>query len=222
MLISFSECVDIVSSLHHVRPRRVLHIGAHTGEEAQSYFEMGCESVVWVEANEALIPSLQAHLATVPIKHQIITAALWDENKTLDFKITNNLQSSSLYGLEKHAYFYPDIKVIEERAVRAYRFDSLAGSLGLERFDTEFDFINIDTQGAELAVLRGMGAILGQLSIKSVYLEVNRSELYQGIPLIGELDAFLRAEDFVRVHTVWTDADWGDALYVKQVTKFVR
>lgn len=107
MLISFSECVDIVSSLHHVKPRRVLHVGAHTGEEAQSYFEMGCESVVWVEANEALIPSLQAHLATVPIKHQIITAALWDENKILDFKITNNLQSSSLYDSRSIHIFIP-------------------------------------------------------------------------------------------------------------------
>jgi hypothetical protein len=98
----------------------------------------------------------------------------------------------------------------------------LASSLGLEQLDTEFDFINIDTQGAELAVLRGMGKMLRQLSIKAVYLEVNRSELYQGIPLVRELDAFLLAEDFVRVHTVWTDADWGDALYVKQVTKCAR
>jgi FkbM family methyltransferase len=169
-----------------------------------------------------LIPALQAHLATIPIKHKIITAALWDEDKILNFKVTNNLQSSSLFGLEKHAYFYPDIKVVEERTLHAYRLDSLASSLGLEQLDTEFDFINIDTQGAELAVLRGMGKMLRQLSIKAVYLEVNRSELYQGIPLVRELDAFLLAEDFVRVHTVWTDADWGDALYVKQVTKCAR
>jgi hypothetical protein len=82
----------------------------------------------------------------------------------------------------------------------------------------DFDFINIDTQGSELAILQGLGKYLSLDSLKGIYLEVNAEQLYKGIPVIGEIDTYLAQFNFLRCKTVWSNAGWGDALYVKPST----
>jgi hypothetical protein len=78
-----------------------------------------------------------------------------------------------------------------------------------------FDFLNVDVQGAELFVLRGMGELINQF--KWVYLEVNKAHLYVGCPLVEELDQYLANFGLVRVETMWAgNTNWGDALWVKK------
>jgi glutamine synthetase len=76
MLIDYKNCVELIRACHDLIPKKILHIGAHTGEEAGPYQANGAEHVIWFEANESLIPALQAHLQTVPLNQQIIPAAL--------------------------------------------------------------------------------------------------------------------------------------------------
>jgi FkbM family methyltransferase len=171
--------------------------------------------VIWFEANESLIPALQAHLQTVPLNQQIIPAALWDSDTKLKFKITNNPQSSSFFDLEDHAKFYPQITVSEEREIQAYRLESLLDATPRQVMFSDFEFINIDTQGAELAILKGMGKYLSQPSVKAIYLEINRQELYKEIPLVDEIDAFLQPHHFYRIKSKWTTEGWGDAIYIR-------
>jgi hypothetical protein len=80
---------------------------------------------------------------------------------------------------------------------------------------SDFEFINIDTQGAELAILKGMGKYLHQPSVKAIYLEINRQELYKEIPLVAEIDAFLQPYHFYRIKSKWTTEGWGDAIYIR-------
>ena len=50
-----------------------------------------------------------------------------------------------------------------------------------------------------------------------IFFEVNRDEVYEGAPMVEELDEFLGTYGFVRVETKWpeTHYTWGDALYIK-------
>ena len=215
MVIDYKICVDLVRACHNAVPKKILHIGAHLGEEAVAYNQNGAEQIIWFEANEALAPALQTHLTQFQMRQQIVGAALWDSDTTLNFKITNNLQSSSFFDLEDHAKLYPNITVAEEREIRAHRLDTLLNSSTSPLIFSDFEFINIDTQGAELAILKGMGNYLHQASVKAIYLEVNQRELYKNIPLVEEIDTFLLAHHFFRVKTVMTHEGWGDAIYIR-------
>jgi FkbM family methyltransferase len=71
--------------------------------------------------------------------------------------------------------------------------------LKLSRLDTALtglqpDVIKIDTQGTELDILKGAGRLLN--STIAVECEVEFVELYEGQPLFGEVDAFLRSAGF--------------------------
>jgi FkbM family methyltransferase len=214
MLIEFLECQQLIKQIHNTSPSTVLHIGAHVGEEASAYFSSNARHITWFEANAALIPHLRKHIECYPIDQQIVNCALWAENQKIKFNVTNNLQSSSAFEMGTHADHYPEIAVTESRFIDAYRFDSIVSS-GLVKVPS-FDFVNIDTQGAELAILKGFGALLGVFPILGIYLEVNKEPLYAGIPLIEEIDQFLFQSGFLRILTKWTKEGWGDALYIKQ------
>ena len=73
--------------------------------------------------------------------------------------------------------------------------------------------MTLDIQGAELEALTGMGDLLTQ--VRWIFTEVNRREMYAGIPIVAELDEFLSRKGFRRVVTLWNPAGWGDALYVR-------
>ena len=81
----------------------------------------------------------------------------------------------------------------------------------------DIDLLNIDTQGYEMEVLKGSRKLLSQ-GIKYIILEVNKKELYEGCPLVKDIDNFLKKFGFVRTDThYWMDSySWGDAFYIKK------
>lgn len=77
-----------------------------------------------------------------------------------------------------------------------------------------FDFVNLDLQGFELPVIKGFGENIEK--IKYIYSEVNIDDVYIGCTKLNELDEYLEQYGFIRVETKMTDANWGDALYIKK------
>ncbi len=215
MLLEFSQCNQLIETLWGSRVAKVLHVGAHHGEEAAIYAAHGVQSVMWFEANAALIPTLEANLAQYAMQQYVFAHPLLDENRVVQFHITNNSQASSVFALDRVSHFYPQIVEQEVRDVQAYRLDSLMAGTPSHLPWTDPDFINIDTQGAELPILQGMGTYIDQPSLKGIYLEVNSETLYKGAPVVTEIDAFLAQHGFSRVMTHWTNAAWGDAFYLK-------
>jgi FkbM family methyltransferase len=211
MLIEFQQCNKLIETLHGTTVKKVFHVGAHIGEEAALYHAHGVTNVVWFEANETLLPTLDAQIRRYPMAQFIVPHPLFDENKKLKLNITNNPQSSSVFELGTHANHYPGIVVNQIKEVQAYRLDSLIEVQPPYLPWIDCDFINIDTQGAELAVLKGMGKHLRQPSLKGIYLEVNAEPLYKDIPLVTEIDGYLAENGFQRALTAWTKDGWGDA-----------
>lgn len=212
MLISYKQCVLEIGK----KPTGILHIGAHLGEEFEDYKANDVEYIVWVEANDSLLPSLKQKTKDEGIIQHYVNAALSDkDNETVQFNITNNGQSSSILDFGTHSNHYPDISIIEKRSVQTCRMDSLCKNnpnidLG------KVQFVNLDIQGAELLALQGFGDLLKEYSnITAIYSEINLEQLYVNAPIVYEIDSYLFKFGFKRRLTHVVEQQWGDALYVR-------
>ena len=72
MFISVSE----LSRFWNIKPKGVLHVGAHLAEEAADYEKYGWLPVTWVEAQPNLVEVLEVNLHFPD--HKVIEAAIWD------------------------------------------------------------------------------------------------------------------------------------------------
>lgn len=197
----FIECV----------PRKgILHIGAHECEELGLYYSIWFrdDKILWIEA----IPELVERMKSTYSTNNIIQAVITDkDNEEVNFMITNNIQSSSIFNLKTHLQEHPHIFEKERKKLKTTTLNTLYDTLGIS-YDT-YDFINLDIQGAELKALQGASKILPY--IKAIYCEVNEKELYEGCALLPELDSFLEKYNFKRITTAMSQHGWGDALYIK-------
>lgn len=201
MIIDFRELFP----RYKIRPQGVLHVGANVGEEAPVYLELGIRNQLWIEPNPDLYDKLRNNLSNNP-EARILTFAASDEVGIKTLHIANNAgQSSSLLELGTHKVAHPEVHYIKDVEVKMERLDSI--SL------TGLDFLNIDVQGFELHVLKGLGEKISQF--KWIYLEVNKAELYEHCALVEDIDIYLGAYGFERKETKWVgNTGWGDALFV--------
>ncbi len=210
-----TQMLDVAALLraHGIIPRGVIHVGAHVAGELEEYLKMGFSKILYVEANPALIPGLLAKAQPYGGKVIIIHAAASDTDGIVKLRVTSMDQSSSILPLAKHKDIYPSIREVAQVDVRGRRLDTLLDEEGLRAED--FNFLNLDIQGAELMALSGAPGLLA--GIEAVNTEVNLQELYQGAGLLSELERFMAGRGFGRAAMVtpWHPS-WGDAFYVRK------
>ncbi len=205
MLIKFN---DIVSK--YGKPSGIIHIGAHLMEERNDYISNGVNKIIWIEANPNIYSKIKSENGNGD-EHTFNFAISDVDDKLVKLNITNNGQSSSILDLEKHKIHHPSIFVTESVEVVSKRMDTLISENNINILD--FDFINLDIQGAELLAIKGFGDLL--LHIKYIYTEINTNSLYKNCALVWEIDEYLKEYGFQRVETNMTEFEWGDALYIK-------
>jgi len=204
--------LDYLSKKYGFKPKGVLHVGAHLGEEAKDYNSLDVKNVIWVEGNEKLIDSLKLNLEGME-GHQVLEYLVSDLNdKEYDFNISNNGQSSSILEMDKHLIYHPQVRYIDSVKVKSKRIDTIIKDNGIDIGD--YDFLNLDIQGAELIALKGMGETIK--GFKYIYTEVNIGEVYKGCAKINEIDDYIGQYGFERVETKITPSEWGDAFYIKK------
>jgi len=188
----------------------ILHIGAHICEERNLYnsINMTDDKVLWIEAVSEIVDKVKKENSNINIIEAVITDK---DNEYVNFMITNNFESSSIFNFETHLIEHPHVIETERRQLKTTTINTLFDNNNIS-YD-KFDFINIDLQGAELKALQGATKILPY--IKFIYSEVNVKKLYDGAVLLPDLDDFLKNYGFIRMETVMTKHGWGDALYVK-------
>ena len=100
-------------------------------------------------------------------------------------------------GQDEHTdyLFSGAMKTVRTIDVETHTFDSLVET----KLVPSADFLSIDTQGAELFILEGAKLCLNQ-TIVAVEVEINLASLYEGAPLFGQLDEFLRKRNFLLVN----------------------
>lgn len=196
---------------YNIKPKGVLHIGANVGEEFPVYMELAVKKQIWIEPNPDIYQKLVGNISSNP-EAAAYNCCIGDIDGDVVLHESNNAgQSSSILPLGTHKDVHPDVFYTRDIPCKIYRIDSLFQNGALN----DFDFLNIDIQGAELFALRGMGVLLNQF--KWVYLEVNKAFLYVGCPLVEELDQYLSNFGLIRVETQWAgNTMWGDALWCKK------
>lgn len=212
MLIPFEKLFP----KYEISTKGILHVGAHTGQEAERYYNLGVKNMCFVEA----IPSIYQQLVANVSKYGAVcvNACVSDKDgEKVEFKVTNNEgQSSSILNLGTHKKEHPSVVVVETIPMVTTRLDTFFSNTKLVPRDN-WDFLVMDLQGAELMALRGMGDLLHGFNY--IYLEVNDEHLYEGCALVNEIDEYLAVFGFERVETKWTDHHWGDALFLKKSEK---
>jgi len=199
----------------NVKPKGVLHCGASTGQEAETYKSFGIEKVIWIEAIPDVFENLEKHLRFVNCETgaTCINACISDvDGKEVIFNVSNNeAQSSSYLDLGHHLIIHPTVQYIDKIPMKTIRLDTLLQSTDM----TDYDFANFDLQGAELDAMKGLGDLIK--NFKYIYSEVNKKSTYIGCPLIEDLDIYLSTWGFDRVETgQWVGDCWTDAFWIKK------
>jgi len=191
----------------------ICHVGAYKAEEIKQYRSLfGDVPVIFIEANADLEDDIINNISPFNNVRYEITAAGATQNESKMYLHTTSEgpgQSSSLYKPKEHLIRYGFPTTEHTRTIKINTLDNIIGT-------DNVNFLNIDVQGYELEVLRGSTNTLDVVDY--IIIEINRKEMYEGCPLVEDIDDFLGEYCFVRRESEWWEdkEDWGDALYIKE------
>tara|TARA_Y100001938_G_scaffold147921_1_gene230282 strand:+ start:6146 stop:6790 length:645 start_codon:yes stop_codon:yes gene_type:complete len=201
-----------------INVKGVIQIGAHYGQEYHPLKAYGVNNFVMIEPVPRHFQEMKQSINDDTVL--MFQTALGSEIKMVEMNISDfegqdaelyKGMSSSILTPKKHIQQYPHIKFKEKIEVEMTTLDSLFEKENIDA--KQYNMINMDVQGYELEVLRGAENTLN--SIDCVYTEVNRDEVYEGCPMIEEIDDFLSNYGLKRAVVNWAGDTWGDAVYVK-------
>lgn len=203
MLIPF----DTLIKKYKLYIKGILHVGAHECEELNDYEKVVPRNkIIWVEAMPDKVRFCKNKYPNIQIENAIVS----DKCEQVVFYISNNGQSSSILPLGTHKIHHPHVHYTHSFIANTCTLNQL-----LRKYNPfDFNFVNLDIQGAELSALKGMHWYLHHIDY--IYTEVNAEQVYEGAPLIEEIDLFLKQYGFFRVEVAWTQWRWGDAFYMKE------
>ena len=173
----------------------LIHIGANTGQECALYDSRDLD-VLWLEPLREAHRVLQANIRPYP-KQRALCHLLTDRDDVpTRFNIASNGgQSSSILELAQHRDIWPKIGFVAARMLSSITLDTLLRREGIPA--SAYQALVIDTQGAELLVLRGAEETLA--GVRYVKLEAADFEAYAGCPTLDQLTVYLRARGFVEM-----------------------
>ena len=188
-----------------------IHVGAFVGEELNQYRNLGLCNTILFEPQPNLYKIVKDKCL---IGEKVYNVALGSEKCQKEMSVSWRAgggdhgcgASSSLLKPKKHLIEHPEVTFPETIIVDVHTLD--------DYYETGYNFLNVDVQGYELEVLRGGIKMLGH--IDTMILEVNRDEVYEGCPMIEDIDAFLSDLNFDRIAVHWQSDSWGDAVYAKR------
>jgi len=197
-----------------VKPRGVVHIGASSGQEIPTYVDHGIMHMVMVEA----LPEPYGKLLDTAFVYRDADIKCLNEcvadvdGKEVTFHISDNdCQSSSFLKPKEHLKQHPTVHFPTTTQLTTITFPTMCEKHGIDPL--QYDFLNMDIQGAELHVLKGMGEMVR--NFKWIYLETNYIELYEGCGLALDIDNYLVRYGFEGREEKRTGHGWGDKCYVR-------
>jgi FkbM family methyltransferase len=122
------------------------------------------------------------------------------------------------------------IEVVEQRTVETVSLTNFLPGAGIR----SVDFLELDTQGTELEILKGADRFLAT-SVVGLQTEVEFSPIYEGQPLFAAVDEYLRGFGFMlfdlsrnryrraampRELVTRGQLLWGDAVYLRDYRRF--
>jgi len=165
-----------------------------------------------------------------PPGHTYYKVAVGGREEARTLYLTREPACSSL--LKPNAGFFgqftdcaEQIEVVEQQAIETVSLNNFLPGAGV----TNFDFLELDTQGTELEILKGADRFLSS-SVVGLKIEAEFSPIYEGQPLFAAVDEYLRGFGFTvfdlsrsRYRRAAMPRDlitrgqllWGDAVYLR-------
>lgn len=183
----------LVPFLPERRPITLIDVGASGGEFTATVADhCGIARALLAEPMPMRIRELERRYPDP--RFVIRQCAVSDSTGATHFDILNADYSSSILSALPEvggSGTRLDLRVKERIEVPTRTLDTLVPEAGIHG---TIDLLKIDTQGAELHVLRGAAAVLPRVRI--IWVEVSFKALYQGSALFGDVHAFLSARGF--------------------------
>jgi len=208
--------IDKLIETYNMNINGVIHIGAHYGQEYKKFCSLGVTEFLMFEPHPDSFNKLKKHIGNDDnvILENIALGRVKKDGCKMYVETANRGMSSSLMKPKRHLELYPGITFpttieVNQTSLDVY-FDETDLDIG------KYNMINIDVQGYELEVFKG--AITSLQEIDYIMTEVNIDELYEGCPMVEELDDFLGEFGFKRVaERIIHSKKWGDAFYIKEI-----
>ncbi len=195
-------------------PEIILDCGAHTGQTARHLRQAYPRATIYCfEPVQRIFEALLDHGG--PLNIRPIRSAVSDHTGSAEIFLTASTESNSLLPfLEHHNPLADPHRVIGRQRVPTCRLDDWIVTQQIAAHRVHI--LKMDVQGHELSALRGAPRLLQHT--RALLLEVSFVPLYQGAPLIGDIDAFLgsrgydRAALYPSIKPQW----WADGLYLRR------
>jgi FkbM family methyltransferase len=195
----------------------VIHVGAHTGQERDLYARHGL-AVLWIEPLEELFAELSRNIAPYPSQRAVLALVTDRDGVEHEFNVASNAgASSSILELGLHSEVWPEVRYVDTRRLISKTLPTLLAEHGLD--PSAYDAIVVDTQGADLLVLKGAEPLLG--GFRYVQVEAPDFEAYLGCGHAADVADFLGALGFEEMarRTIGRHAAGGryyDLLFAKR------
>ncbi|MEM7059525.1 MAG: FkbM family methyltransferase [Pseudomonadota bacterium] len=195
--------------------RGIVHVGANVGQEVEFYAKLKDVPAILIEPLPNLIPLIEDEVAANPQGdfhvEQICCSDVDDE--TAEFYVSPDpiSQASSLLAPGRIVERYPWLANTELTEVKTITVDTL---LARHYPDFPVNMIAIDTQGADLKVLKGAEHTLQRCD--GIYIEVSDERVYQGGCTFKEIIDYLDAQDFGLYRSIIKPEGWGNAFFKKR------
>lgn len=187
-----------------VKPKGVIHVGMWAFEEHECYTQLFGTNVIGIEASPEIYTTMSKPAADKYGYKAYNFPAFSKDNAVMDFYI--NSSSSSLFK-EGRANL-PSIKMTTKT------LDTLIEE---EKIDMEtIDFLNIDAEGTELEILKGIDKNLCHINF--VDLETSVGDRYNSGVCLKTIRSYLKERhyDLVEISSSFFNQGWGDAFFIHE------
>jgi FkbM family methyltransferase len=198
-------------------PKGVFQVGASSGGEIKGFITQGIKTGIFVEPLPEAFQELKEATA-LQLGYFPVNAVCMDVvGKKCNFYVSSSGgASSSTLKPSGHLTVHPEVKFDSQPlTLESTTVDQIVADFNNQgRADViaQIDLLYLDTQGAELSVLKGATRFLKQVNY--VFTEVSRGGLYENDVNHRALTAYLDSQGFSLVFLYLNKHGWGDALYV--------
>ena len=195
-------------------PRGVIHVGAYRTEENEWYIPWVNDNVIWIEANPNTYKRYTKPLAEKANQKCYCFAACNVDNKFANLQVPygttyeKDNHSAGCSSLSNTTALGPG----EMIKVPIKSLDTLFEEEGLDV--SNYNFLNVDTEGAELLVLKGFESNIH--GIDYILVEMSKGDRFNTGCSHKVLDEYLQGKGFeLKEESTIFDNDWGDAFYIR-------
>ncbi len=172
--------------------RGLIHVGANSGQERELYAKHGLK-VIWIEPIPEIYARLVQNIALYAGQTAYQALISDTDGQSVNFNIASNQgASSSILPLKDHRKIWPNVEFTRTIRLESTTLATFVHNNNLTLSD--YDGLVLDTQGAEMHVLRGGQELLRWF--KFIKLEAPDFESYAGIARWPEIGKFLHTAGF--------------------------